>query len=162
MPDFDTRPIGPLPVMVCGVMPASDSPGVMMPGQFGPIMRVLLALQVGPDLGRVLHRDALGDDHDQPHLGVDGLDRRVLGERRRHEEDGHVRAGLGHGLLDGAEHGQRDVVARRGPCGCTVVPALRALTPPTIVAPESSIRAVCLAPIPPVMPWTMIFESEFR
>ncbi|CPU65774.1 Uncharacterised protein [Mycobacteroides abscessus] len=44
----------------------------------------------------------------------------------------------------------------------TVVPALRALTPPTICAPESSMRAVCLAPIPPVMPWTMILESEFR
>ena len=44
----------------------------------------------------------------------------------------------------------------------TVVPALRALTPPTMVAPESIISAVCLAPMPPVMPWTMILESLFR
>ena len=42
MPDFDTRPTGPLPAIVAGVMPASASPGVMMPGQFGPMMRVLL------------------------------------------------------------------------------------------------------------------------
>ena len=40
MPDFDTSPIGPLPAMVCGVMPASDSSGVMTPGQLGPIIRV--------------------------------------------------------------------------------------------------------------------------
>ena len=42
MPDLETRPIGPLPVIVAGVMPTSDSPGVMMPGQFGPMIRVLL------------------------------------------------------------------------------------------------------------------------
>ena len=42
MPDFDTRPMGPLPAMVCGVMPANDSSGVMMPGQLGPIIRVPL------------------------------------------------------------------------------------------------------------------------
>ena len=40
MPDFETSPTGPLPAIVCGVMPASDSPGVMMPGQLGPIIRV--------------------------------------------------------------------------------------------------------------------------
>src|SRR5690606_31933741 len=44
VPDFDTRPIGPVPVMLAGVIPASASPGVMMPGQFGPMMRVLLPL----------------------------------------------------------------------------------------------------------------------
>jgi hypothetical protein len=27
--------------MLAGVMPTSDSPGVMMPGQFGPMMRVV-------------------------------------------------------------------------------------------------------------------------
>ena len=40
MPDLDTNPTGPEPVMVAGVMPASASPGVMMPGQFGPMIRV--------------------------------------------------------------------------------------------------------------------------
>ena len=42
-----TRMIGPLPAIVCGVMPASDSSGVMMPGQFGPIIRVFPELE-GP------------------------------------------------------------------------------------------------------------------
>src|SRR5699024_4868191 len=44
----------------------------------------------------------------------------------------------------------------------TVVPALRAFTPPTMLVPALSIRAVCLVPSPPVMPWTMTLESLFR
>src|SRR4051794_27500575 len=38
----------------------------------------------------------------------------------------------------------------------TFVPALRALTPPTTLAPEASIRRVCFMPSEPVMPCTMI------
>lgn len=34
----------------------------------------------------------------------------------------------------------------------TVVPALRAFTPPTTFVPALSISAVCLVPSPPVMP----------
>src|SRR5206468_2432308 len=41
----------------------------------------------------------------------------------------------------------------------TVVPALRALTPPTIWVPALSIRAVCVVASPPVMPWTMTLLS---
>ena len=36
------KPIGPLPVMFGGMIPAFDCSGLMMPGQFGPMMRVLL------------------------------------------------------------------------------------------------------------------------
>ena len=44
----------------------------------------------------------------------------------------------------------------------TVVPALRALTPPTTLVPAFSMSAVCLVPSPPVMPWTMTLESLVR
>ncbi len=44
MPDLDTRPIGPGPAMSAGMMPALDLPGEMMPGQFGPMIRVLFPL----------------------------------------------------------------------------------------------------------------------
>src|SRR3954453_9788831 len=44
----------------------------------------------------------------------------------------------------------------------TLVPALRALTPPTTWVPAFSISAVCLVPSPPVMPWTMTLLSLFR
>ena len=48
------------------------------------------------------------------------------------------------------------------PPSSTEVPALRALTPPTMLEPASTMRVVCLEPIPPVMPWTMILESLLR
>src|SRR5215207_4231506 len=41
----------------------------------------------------------------------------------------------------------------------TVVPALRALTPPTICVPALSIRAVCTVASLPVMPWTTTLLS---
>ena len=44
----------------------------------------------------------------------------------------------------------------------TVVPALRAFTPPTTWVPALSMSAVCLVPSPPVMPWTMTLESLLR
>ena len=48
------------------------------------------------------------------------------------------------------------------PPSSTVVPALRAFTPPTMLEPASTMRVVCLEPMPPVMPWTMILESLLR
>jgi hypothetical protein len=48
------------------------------------------------------------------------------------------------------------------PPSSTDVPALRALTPPTMLEPASTMRVVCLEPMPPVMPWTMILEFWFR
>src|SRR3954468_24739012 len=44
----------------------------------------------------------------------------------------------------------------------TLVPALRALTPPMIWVPALSIRAVCVVASPPVMPWTMTLLSLFK
>ncbi len=41
MPDLETRPSLPAPVMFEGVMPALDLPGLIRPGQFGPMMRVV-------------------------------------------------------------------------------------------------------------------------
>src|ERR1700704_3349506 len=44
----------------------------------------------------------------------------------------------------------------------TVVPALRAFTPPRIWVPALSIRAVCVVASPPVMPWTMTLLFAVR
>src|SRR5579863_9313735 len=44
----------------------------------------------------------------------------------------------------------------------TVCPALRGLVPPTTLAPAAIIRAPCLRPSEPVMPWTMILLSLVR
>ena len=45
MPDFDTRPILPgVGAIVAGMMPALDAPGLIRPGQLGPMIRVALPL----------------------------------------------------------------------------------------------------------------------
>lgn len=41
MPLLLTSPIGPGPVMLAGMMPTFDLPGLIRPGQFGPISRVV-------------------------------------------------------------------------------------------------------------------------
>jgi hypothetical protein len=48
------------------------------------------------------------------------------------------------------------------PSKSTLVPALRGFTPPTIAVPEASMRAVCLLPSEPVMPWTMTLLFSLR
>ena len=116
MPDFETRPIGPLPVMFAGRdaderLAGGDDAGAVRADDAG---LVALRLRVGPELGGVLHGNALGDDDEQRDLGVDGLDHGVLGEGRRHERDRDVRAGLLHRLGDRAEDGQLDVAVARG------------------------------------------------
>ena len=131
--------------MSAGMIPALDLPGEAMPGQFGPTMRVRVALRarVGPEHRRVVHRDALGDHDDQRHPRVDRLDHRGLGAGRRHEHHRDVGAGGRHGLGDRAEDrdlraGQLDRLARLARVGAAdhLVPgrehaARRACGPPS-------------------------------
>src|SRR5690606_23351509 len=58
----------------------------------------------------VQHRDALGDGDDHPDAGVGRFQDGVGRERRRHVDDGGVRAGLVHRVLHGVEHRQADVL----------------------------------------------------
>ncbi len=51
-----------------------------------------------------MHRDAFGDDHDERHARVDGLDHGGLRPRWRDVDHGDVRAGL----LDRLGHGRED------------------------------------------------------
>ena len=53
------------------MMPILHSPGVMTPGQFGPIRRDLRALQRALHLDHVEHRNAFGDADDQRNFRVD-------------------------------------------------------------------------------------------
>src|ERR1700693_1201249 len=69
------------------------------------------------DFHHVEHRDALGDAHDQRHLGGDRLENSVGGAGRRHGDRTRVGGGLGPRLGGGVEHRQaklrRAAFARR-------------------------------------------------
>src|SRR3954468_22528916 len=62
------------------------------------------ALQVREHAQLVVGRDALGDRDDQRDAGVGGLEDRVGGEARRHEDHRDVRAGLGDRVAERVEH----------------------------------------------------------
>ncbi len=59
------------------------------------------------ELDRVMHGDALGDDHDELHLGGNRVEHGLLGMCWRHEHGRHVRASRLDGLRDSVMNGQR-------------------------------------------------------
>src|SRR6187402_3868860 len=155
--------MGPLPVMLAGVMPTSDSPGVMMPGQFGPMMRVALPLDCAYAQASAVSPTGTPSVITTSR-GISASMASIIAFL--------VKAG-GTNAMDtsapvfsiasatDAKTGSSTAEPSAARCS-TVVPALRAFTPPTTCVPALSIRAVCLVPSPPVMPWTMTLESLLR
>ena len=99
------------------MMPILHSPGVMTPGQLGPISRVFEPDKRALDLHHILHRDAFGDAHDQRDFGRDRLQDRIGGKGRRHIDHGCIGARAVHRIGNGIEHRQvemrRSAFARR-------------------------------------------------
>ncbi|CAB4954037.1 unannotated protein [freshwater metagenome] len=156
MPDFETRPTGPLPAMVWGVMPASDSSGVMMPGQFGPIIRVDLP-------SRYCTTSAVSRTGTPSVMTTrSGISASMASMQASLVKAGGTKATDTSAPVSFMASSTVPKTGSSLPPSSTVVPALRALTPPTMFAPDSTMRVVCLAPMPPVMPWTMILESLLR
>src|SRR5690606_22973659 len=87
----DTARLGDVGGDDAGVgLPGGDEAGAVRADDAG---LVALAARVGPEGGGVVHRDAFGDDDREADLRVDRFDHRVLGELRRHEDDGDVSTG---------------------------------------------------------------------
>ena len=93
------------------MMPILHSPGVMTPGQFGPMSRVFEPLQRALHPHHVEHRNALGDADDERDPGVDRFQDRVGGEGRRHVDHAERRRRSRDGFGDGVE--DRQVEMRR-------------------------------------------------
>ena len=74
------------------MMPILHSPGVMTPGQLGPISRDFEPDSARLTLHHVQHRNAFGDADDQRNFRVDRLQDGVGGERRRHIDDADASA----------------------------------------------------------------------
>src|SRR5688500_18533344 len=103
--------------MLAGMMPAFDLPGLISLGLFGPMIWV--------DLPCARARKEVESYIVMPSLSpvVNGLDDGGLRERRRHEDDADVDAGLLHRLGDPAEHRDAGAVEVDGGPGLARVDA---------------------------------------
>jgi 2-oxoglutarate dehydrogenase E1 component len=91
--------------------------GRQHPRAVGPDQPRLRARERALDLHHVEHRNALRDGDDQRHLGIDRLEDRVRGERRRHVDHAGSRAGLGDRFMYRVEYGQADMLGPAFPGG---------------------------------------------
>ena len=147
-----------LPVFA-GVMPTSASPGVMMPGQFGPMMRVV------PPLAFASAQNSAESCTGMPSVitTTSGMPASMASTTASFANTGGTKTIDTSAPVSAMASVTEPKTGSSTPPSCvTVVPALRALTPPTTWVPALSIRAVCLVPSPPVMPWTMTLESLLR
>src|SRR5579875_2394832 len=137
--------------MSAGMMPTFDRPGEVMPGQFGPMIRV-----------RCPRRAAYAQAYIVSWTGIPSVMTTSKG----------IPASIASSIAAFAPAGGTNPTATSAPVSAiasatvaktgsltssnsTKVPAFRGFVPPTIVVPARSIRWVCLLPSDPVMPWTM-------
>jgi hypothetical protein len=126
VPERETMPMRPGLWMWPGMMPILHWPGVITPGQFGPISTASVGLQRGLDLDHVDHRDAFGDADDQLDAGIGRFEDRVGRER------GPARRSSSRRLRSLRPHRARCLNTGRPRC---VLPPLPGDTPPTILVP---------------------------
>src|SRR5216683_2682349 len=151
VPDLDTRPIRPSVVMSAGIMPALDLRGEATPGQFGPTIRVALP--------RAL---AYAQNAAVSCTGMPSVITMTscIAASTASITASFVPAG-GTNTTDTSAPVSAiasPTVPNTGtvvPPRSTVWPALRGLVPPTTLVPAAVMRAPCLRPSEPVMPWTM-------
>src|SRR5215472_3969589 len=151
VPDFDTRPILPSLVMSAGMIPALDLPGDATPGQLGPTMRVALPRE---------HAYA-----QKAAVSWTGMPSVITMTRPIPASTASMTASLvpagGTNTTDTsapvADMASATVpnTGTLEPPSSTNWPALRGLVPPTTWVPAAIMRAPCLRPSEPVMPWTM-------
>ena len=155
MPDFDTRPIGPGPVIVAGMMPAFDLPGLITPGQFGPMIRV------APPFDFASAQNSAESFTGMPSVITtqSGIPASTASTTAAFAKAGGTKTTLVSAPVSAIASATVPKIGSVVPPISTVVPALRGFTPPTTCAPEASIRVACFVPSEPVSPWTMILVS---
>ncbi|CAM5673160.1 hypothetical protein SVIOM342S_01369 [Streptomyces violaceorubidus] len=137
-------------------MPALDWPGVIRPGQLGPMTRVPLA--------RAWAVKATASWTGMPSVMTTA---RPMPASAASTTAALAKAGGTKTTVTSApvlsmpsRTDPKTVSARSSKS--TVRPALRGLTPPTTSVPAASMRRVCFMPSAPVMPWTRTLLSLVR
>src|SRR3712207_6334578 len=142
--------------MLAGMMPAFERPGLIRPGQFGPMIRV------EPPW-------AWAQTYVESCTGMPSV---ITTARPIWASTASMTAFLAPAggtkmtltsapvsFIASATPPKTGTLA---PSKSTLWPAFFGFTPPTIAVPEASMRCVCLSPSEPVMPWTMTLLFSLR
>src|SRR6185312_373397 len=137
--------------MSAGMMPALDLPGEATPGQFGPMILVRLPAALAWAQNSA--------------VSCTGMPSVITMHRGICASIASITASLVYAAGTNTTDTSAPVAAMVSatvpntgtpvPFSSTVWPALRGLVPPTILVPAATIRAPCLRPSEPVMPWIM-------
>src|SRR6266496_1868628 len=152
----------PGPVMSAGMMPALDLPGLITPGQFGPMIRVLLP--VAPAWAQKFA------------VSCTGMPSVITTHSPMPASMASTTAPFANFGGTNTTVTSASVSAMASPTELNTGsdappltseksafwPPLPGVTPPTTLLPDASMRRVCLVPSAPVMPWTMILLSSLR
>src|SRR5580658_4992430 len=151
VPDLETRPIRPSVVMSAGMMPALDLPGEATPGQFGPMILVRLPTALARAQNSAVSCTGIPSVITM-HSGISASIASMTASLVRSAGTKMTDTSAPVAAMVSATVPNTGTSA---PLRSTVWPALRGLVPPTILVPAASMRAPCLRPSEPVMPWIM-------
>src|ERR1700675_2736305 len=144
--------------MSAGMMPALDLPGEATPGQFGPMILVRLPAALARAQNSAVSctgTPSVITMHSGICASIASITASLVPDAGTNTTDTSASVAA---MVSATVPNTGTSVPFRS----MVWPALRGLVPPTIAVPAASIRAPCLRPSEPVMPWTMIRLSPVR
>ncbi len=144
--------------MVAGMMPAFDLPGLMMPGQFGPTMRVFPPVLLECDQNSAESLTGMPSVM----TTASGMAASIASTTALLAKAGGTKMTDTSAPVSAMASATEPKIGSSTPSIVTVLPALRGLTPPTTLLPDASMRPACLVPSDPVRPWTMILLFSSR
>src|SRR5260370_40458056 len=137
--------------MSAGMMPALDLPGEATPGQFGPMIRVRLPAA----LARAQNSTVSCTGMPSVITMHSGICASIASITASLVPDAGTKTTDTSAPVAAMVSATVPKTGTSVPFSSTVWPALRGLVPPTTWVPAASIRAPCLRPSEPVMPWIM-------
>src|SRR5690242_6303706 len=137
--------------MSAGMMPALDLPGEATPGQFGPMILVRLPAA----LARAQNSAVSCTGMPSVITMHSGICASMASNTASLVPDAGTNTTDTSAPVAAMVSATVPKTGTSVPLSSMVWPALRGLVPPTILVPAASIRAPCLRPSEPVMPWIM-------
>src|SRR5215210_7251450 len=142
--------------MLAGMIPALERPGLIRPGQFGPMIRV--------ELPWAWAQKEVESCTGMPSVMTTAspMPASTASMTAAFANGGGTKMTLTSAPVSFIASATPPKTGTLAPSKSTLVPALRGFTPPTIAVPEASMRWVCLLPSEPVMPCTMTLLFSLR